>query len=508
MSVDLSVISIDQTSSISTFTQVPIEEIYRFLRSCKANLPASTREAYEIAWELINNTPEVKILSGPLEDFIIAYNHQEEIKENYSISFILRSPVTQLVPIAQSLGISENKERLIRILGYLGLLICDMSLFDVLPRETMKIIISYLDHQALSFLGEISRAFHQLYQEEILDFRWRETLYLRNSLDFDHYTRGQLQCLSSSLTYRDRLAYYDHNILMVTSQGMVMNYRILEPTHLGGSSATSFLLDLPYRIQAISSGGGHVLLLTEDGRVLSYGRNTCGQLGLGDYQDRQEPVLIPGLHGIVAVSAGMGHSLVLNRKGEVFGFGSNTCGQLHLVDTLNHLPLKIERLEDIISITSGHFHSLALDKNGSVYAFGSNRNGQLGVAMDMTEFVSHSMRDIIFIAAGGNTSGFLDNKGKVCLCGIIRTNSLRCPHEINILSNIISASVQGYRSLFLSNEGKIFGFVDAGMNQISIAELVSSGALATLVTPDGRWVLTNQGELREIRSQRIIKVIL
>jgi alpha-tubulin suppressor-like RCC1 family protein len=165
-------------------------------------------------------------------------------------------------------------------------------------------------------------------------------------------------------------------------------------------------------------------------------------------------------------------------------------------------------LEDIISITSGHFHSLALDKNGSVYAFGSNRNGQLGVAMDMTEFVSHSMRDIIFIAAGGNTSGFLDNKGKVCLCGIIRTNSLRCPHEIKILSNIISASVQGYRSLFLSNEGKIFGFVDAGMNQISIAELVSSGALATLVTPDGRWVLTNQGELREIRSQRIIKVIL
>ena len=47
---------------------------------------------------------------------------------------------------------------------------------------------------------------------------------------------------------------------------------------------------------------------------MSFGSNYDGQLGLGDYNDRYVPTLIPNLTNVVSISAGGYHSFFLLSK--------------------------------------------------------------------------------------------------------------------------------------------------------------------------------------------------
>jgi len=50
----------------------------------------------------------------------------------------------------------------------------------------------------------------------------------------------------------------------------------------------------------LAGGWGHVLALTSNDQVLSFGWNQQGQLGLGDYESRRKPHVIRELSGKVA----------------------------------------------------------------------------------------------------------------------------------------------------------------------------------------------------------------
>ena len=47
---------------------------------------------------------------------------------------------------------------------------------------------------------------------------------------------------------------------------------------------------------------------------MSFGYNYFGQLGLGDYTDRNVPTLIPNLNNVVDISPGAYHVIVLLSK--------------------------------------------------------------------------------------------------------------------------------------------------------------------------------------------------
>ena len=55
-----------------------------------------------------------------------------------------------------------------------------------------------------------------------------------------------------------------------------------------------------FHLKSVAAGGGHVLFLTECGKVFTQGQNAHGQLGLGESylgQDHKEPVIIDTLKG-------------------------------------------------------------------------------------------------------------------------------------------------------------------------------------------------------------------
>lgn len=75
--------------------------------------------------------------------------------------------------------------------------------------------------------------------------------------------------------------------------------------------------------------------LSSDGQVYAWGQDSRGQLGLGKSQTRTDsPQHLRSLSALplVQVSAGGEQSFALSVSGGVFGWGRNDCGQLGLGD--------------------------------------------------------------------------------------------------------------------------------------------------------------------------------
>eukprot|EP01084_Bolivina_argentea_P029228 54240_1 len=81
----------------------------------------------------------------------------------------------------------------------------------------------------------------------------------------------------------------------------------------------------------------------------------------------------------------MSHSLCLNSEGKVLSLGKNSDGQLGLgtCDDKNHIepeliPLFIQLNIVVVDICCGTYHSVVLSNDGKVYTFGWNKWGQCG----------------------------------------------------------------------------------------------------------------------------------
>jgi hypothetical protein len=145
---------------------IPFEEIKKFLKYYQLPIPQYKEPAYELVWNYILDHPGLYLPSTYLEDFVLAYNHQDQVDEVYATSHLLIQPDAELLELSHILGLQVvDKERLIRILGYLGLLDNDLSLFDKLPEEIFQFMGTKLDCHSLGLFCKISRRFNQLFCE-------------------------------------------------------------------------------------------------------------------------------------------------------------------------------------------------------------------------------------------------------------------------------------------------------------------------------------------------------
>nr|XP_055062420.1 probable E3 ubiquitin-protein ligase HERC4 [Misgurnus anguillicaudatus] len=144
------------------------------------------------------------------------------------------------------------------------------------------------------------------------------------------------------------------------------------------------LKDLTNRhVIQISCGDQHSMALTQDGRVYVWGENSHGQLGLNEGSGCLTPQHMTFLDGVplAQISAGGDHSFVLSLSGVVFGWGKNSSGQLGLGDTTDrHVPTLVKSLNGKKTqfISCGGEHTATLSKGGTVFTFGSGKFGQLG----------------------------------------------------------------------------------------------------------------------------------
>lgn len=90
--------------------------------------------------------------------------------------------------------------------------------------------------------------------------------------------------------------------------------------------------DPSHKFVSISCGTRFAIALTNTGLLFGHGKNEFGQLGLGDYQDRDGFVNLKHFkdHGnkITQISCGHAHAVARNSSGAIFSWGLNANGQL------------------------------------------------------------------------------------------------------------------------------------------------------------------------------------
>ncbi|KAM7413982.1 hypothetical protein PAMA_019007 [Pampus argenteus] len=133
----------------------------------------------------------------------------------------------------------------------------------------------------------------------------------------------------------------------------------------------------------IAAGGEQSFALSVSGGVFSWGRNDCGQLGLGDTTDRHTPTPVHSLDmkKTIHISCGMDHTVILTKDGVVFTFGSGQHGQLGHNSFRNELhPRLVAELwgSKVIKTACGRHHTLVMTDSRRVYSFGCGEQGQLG----------------------------------------------------------------------------------------------------------------------------------
>jgi alpha-tubulin suppressor-like RCC1 family protein len=131
----------------------------------------------------------------------------------------------------------------------------------------------------------------------------------------------------------------------------------------------------------ISCGYYHSMALTECGHVYSWGRNTFGQLGIGNTVNSNEPKSVAVTDKnkcnvfIEKISCGFAHSLLLSSDGYIYAFGCNSDGELGNQKKENELsPQRIKIETKFIDISSRWIYdkgfSIALSQDGIYYIWG------------------------------------------------------------------------------------------------------------------------------------------
>jgi alpha-tubulin suppressor-like RCC1 family protein len=169
----------------------------------------------------------------------------------------------------------------------------------------------------------------------------------------------------------------------VYSWGGVKNDNTAETSQNFGPYHVPF--DVNDRPTFVDCGWDFCLVLTASGSVWSWGSDDYSALGRPGTGNKNCPGRLDIPEEIVSIAAGSAHVLALSKSGEVYGWGWNAeHNQLGLPGRSVPSPLKLDFLSGIgvTQVAGGVSYSYALTKNGVLYGFGKTSRGELGQISD------------------------------------------------------------------------------------------------------------------------------
>ena len=127
-------------------------------------------------------------------------------------------------------------------------------------------------------------------------------------------------------------------------------------------------------ITQISSGSAHDALLTEDGGVILFGKNTYGEMG--PYEARPNALEATQINQILPpidkVACSEVYSLFIAKDGSLWSFGISPFGSWENYKFQGDHP-------PVIDLALGMTHSVFMCNDGSVFTAGTNERGTLGI---------------------------------------------------------------------------------------------------------------------------------
>lgn len=233
----------------------------------------------------------------------------------------------------------------------------------------------------------------------------------------------------------------------------------------------------------IASGSDHLVILANNGHVLTLGCAEQGQLGrvsartlTGESRRGTTTLLTPDY---ITKKAGNFVANAIwttrfctylreNSSNQIYGFGLNNYLQLGVQKhgkEFEHFPVQ-SSFKNVKSISGGQHHTIVLTNDGKVYAIGRKDYGRLGLGevekdVEALTLVSGLKQEIAQVSCGETNSFAVTADGKVFVWGMGTSSTLGTGDEDDVTEprllasqqvkerTILSVSSGGQHSLFL-----------------------------------------------------------
>ena len=218
--------------------------------------------------------------------------------------------------------------------------------------------------------------------------------------------------------------------------------KVYEPTE------NTFFKDKPIKDIAVIEDATFVLL--QNGELYAFGKGTNGRLGLGSNTNAQTPTMIPGSPGLQIKSLyPMKESMVVvTENNSIYTWGRNNRGQLGDGTKVDkNIPTRIIESVDVKSLHVGDDYVIVIKQDNTLLAWGNNENGVFPYDGKYKVIVSNKgtfdyTAERQFINVGNPRGWNKDPSAKAKTEGVI-TNSQPNQGDIQILEMDLAESLVG-----------------------------------------------------------------
>ena len=253
-----------------------------------------------------------------------------------------------------------------------------------------------------------------------------------------------------------------------------------------------------YCVQDISIVSSTISIVTTNGEVYSWGNNNYGQVGIGNTQAQNTPLLRPANPDFTSIYHSLNHSIGLTSGGKLYGWGRNMRGEVgDGTLTEQYSPIPIGTDSDWKKVVAGLAHSVALKNNGTIWGWGNNAACELSFNSPNpypNEYFTQPAQistdtNWVDIAAGGFRTFAIKSNGTLWARGKNHSNSLGLPYGENTcvtnLSQVgtdtnwkkVVTSSSGDFTLALKTNNTLWGWGD------NIMGGVGNGSSVLVATP-------------------------
>ncbi|XXQ38435.1 Regulator of chromosome condensation (RCC1) repeat [Plasmodiophora brassicae] len=230
----------------------------------------------------------------------------------------------------------------------------------------------------------------------------------------------------------------------------------------------------PVAIRQVACGGLHTAAVSDDGKVYTWGDGRMGQLGQvhEGFVNQPTPRAVKTLSAfVVAVACGQSHTVVLTDKGRLYSWGFSRYGQTgHGDRQMVKIPKLVdtEKNVEFTHIACGDKHSVALSRTGRVFSFGCGEHGQLGHGdqadqLRPTVIQSLAATRITSLRCGAIFTCMIADAGELHICGFgeyfypnTDHNFMYLPRKFAFSSRISSVSCGQSHIVALSAKGEVY----------------------------------------------------
>ena len=218
-------------------------------------------------------------------------------------------------------------------------------------------------------------------------------------------------------------------------------------------------------------------------RLYSWGRNTNGNLGLGNTTNYSSPKQVGSLANWQTVASGEYFTTSIKTDGTLWSWGNNSLGQLGLGNTTYYSsPKQVGSLTTWYKIAAFNDFTLATKTDGTLWAWGNNYWGQLGLGDSgpathrSSPIQVGSLTTWLNIASGGASTVATKTDGTLWTwgynvqgqLGLGNTTSYSSPKQIGALTTWLNISCGSYQSFALKTDGTLWSWGSANRGALGL----------------------------------------